>query len=133
MPKKTVKRRANIERPFNMGTMSSAAFFGTIRSTLRNTFRYNWEPAKEALKLASRPNQSANKRLKTEFQCAHCKKWGARSECEIDHITECGSLKSYEDIPEFLKKLLPEDPSAYQILCVGCHKIKTRNYMESKK
>lgn len=118
-------RGAKVIKEYNANTMTKSQFFGKIRSSLRNAFRY-WKPAQMALQLASRPSQSENKRLKKEFQCAKCKKWFKRSDVEIDHIIECGSLSCYEDIVPFLKRLAPEDIKAYQILCKEDHKLKTQ-------
>lgn len=132
--KKVVKRRTNIERPFNMGEWTQAQMFGVIRSAIRNAFRYNWNAAKECLKRASRPSQSSNKRLKTEYCCAHCKnKFYPRTEVEVDHKIEVGSLKSFSDVETFLKRFLLEDPDDYQVLCKEHHKVKTKAYMDSKK
>lgn len=87
----------------------------------------------EALKLASRPSQSKNKRLKTEYICAHCSKWFKRADVQIDHIVECGSLKGWNDIVPFIKRLSIEDINGYQVLCKKCHLVKTKAYKESKK
>lgn len=127
MPKKI------IERPYNAGTMTESQFFSKIRSILRNGFRY-WKPAQVALNMASRPSQNKdNKRLKKEFKCAKCLKWFKRSDVEIDHIIECGSLKSYNDIVPFLKRLTPEEHNRFQVLCKKCHKIKTLNAKQLNK
>ena len=116
----------------NLNTWSESEFFSRIRSALRRAFRY-WKPMQIALEKASRPSQSANKRLKKEYQCANCGAWRARKEVEIDHIEECGSLNKYEDIIPFLKRLTKEEINAYQILCKDtCHKIKTQQYKANK-
>jgi len=86
----------------------------------------------EALKLASRPSQSNNKRLKTEYKCAHCKKWSKRADVQIDHIIECGSLKDWDDVVPFIQRLTVEDVNSYQVLCKKCHVIKTKKYKEEK-
>jgi hypothetical protein len=140
MPKKTVKRRTNIERPFNMGEWTSAMMFGTIRSALRKAFQYNWNPAKKALENARRQSQSkTNLRLKYEYKCACCGKYFERKLVNLDHKLECGSLKTWDDVAPFLQNLLPEDENAYQVLCIGtkekpgCHLIKTKEYMDNKR
>lgn len=125
-------RKVTVEKPFNLGTMTHSMFFSKIRSGLRNTFRY-WKPMQEALKLASRPSESENKRLKTEYKCAHCDKWFKRADVQIDHIVECGSLKDWDDIVPFLRRLTIEDVRGYQILCKKCHNTKTLKYKEEKK
>jgi len=122
-----------VPRTRNANTLTEAAYFGFIRSALRKAFQYNWKPVQQALDHASRPSQSANKRIKKEYQCNLCKAWFQRAEVEIDHIKECGSLRCYEDIPIFIQNLLPEDHKAYQIACKPCHKKKTKAYMDAKK
>ena len=131
---KTKKKKIiRVERTHNANTLTESQFFSKIRSALRNAFRY-WKPAQIALNAASRPNQDkTNKRLKKQYQCAKCKKWFKRDDVEIDHIIECGSLKCYEDIVPFLKRLIPEDPNAYQILCKKDHIIKTKQFKENEK
>jgi len=125
------KKSPRVVRTRNSATMTESEYFGRIRSALRNSFKY-WKPMQEALHKASRPSQSLNKRLKKEYQCAKCKKWFKRQAVEIDHIQECGSLKSYEDIVPFLMNLTKEDVNAFQILCKPCHKEKTKKYIADK-
>lgn len=115
----------------NAGTMTESEYFSRIRAILRNGFRY-WKPMQLVLQKASRPSQSSNKRLKKEFQCIKCLKWFKRADVQIDHIEECGSLKCYDDIIPFLKRLTKEEHSAYQILCKPDHKIKTILYLKNK-
>ena len=108
----------------NGNTMTEAAFYGKLRSVLRRGFMW-WIPMQQALTAARRPSQSANKRLKYEYQCAHCKKWFARKDIQIDHIIPCGSLLSLEDLPRFVANLTQEDSASYQVLCKKHHKDKT--------
>lgn len=120
MAKKAVRTR-------NAGTLTEAQYFQKLRHALRRAFRW-WIPMKLALKAAERKSQSLNRRLKFEYQCAHCKNWFPRKEVEIDHIIPCGTLSSLEDIAMFITKLTPEDPSAYQVLCTKiCHYKKTQD------
>lgn len=127
------KKRVAAPKTRNHNTWSESEFFSRIRSGLRRTFRY-WKPMQLALEKASRPSQSENKRLKKEYQCAKCKAWRPRKEVEIDHIEECGSLNTYEDIIPFIERLTKEEVDAYQILCKRtCHKEKTKQYLTNKK
>ena len=112
-------------RTRNAGSLTESEYFGKIRSALRKAFQY-WKPAMIALEQASRKSESENKRLKKEYHCAKCKKWFKRTDVQIDHIEECGTLKSYSDIALFLTKLTIEDPNGFQILCKPCHLKKTK-------
>jgi hypothetical protein len=132
MAKKITKRKTTTVFSRNGGNMTESQYFSKIRSILRSGFRY-WKPMQTALQKASRPSQSSNKRLKTEYQCAACKKWFKRADVQIDHIEECGSLSKYEDIVPFIQRLTPENVSAFQILCKHDHKIKTSSYLKNKK
>lgn len=132
--KKTVKK-SRVEKPFNSKTMSKAAFFSSIRSALRQKSRW-WKPLAEAKTLARRPFRGVGKRQKWEYQCKHCKEWFAEKEIAVDHIEEAGSLKDFDDLPGFVKRLFCE-VDGLQILCnkrsdgkESCHTIKTNNYMK---
>ena len=119
------KRKTKVLRTRNLGTWTEAEYFSRIRSALRRVFRY-FKPMYKALELASRPSQSSNKKLKKEYQCAHCKKWFPRAKVQIDHIIEAGSLRTYEDIVPFVQRLTSENVSDYQVLCTTCHLSKTK-------
>lgn len=112
--------------------MTEAAYFSRLSNALRKTFRW-WVPIKLALKAASRPSQSLNKRLKVEYQCAKCKQWFRRDDVEVDHVVPCGTLRRYEDIPEMIRLLTPEDPGAFQVLCKPHHQEKTNTERVQKK
>ena len=107
-----------VERTRNMGKWTEAKYWGTIRSCLRLCFRY-WGPITEARK---RARVGRNKYL-----CAKCGKIYSSKEIQVDHVVPVGSLKRYEDLPGFVKRLTEEDPSKYQVLCKTCHQKKTNS------
>ena len=123
--------RKRLNKPRNFGTISEAAYWGKVRSALRNAFRY-WRPGIAALKAAERPNQSANARLRYEYQCGECQEWQPRKQVQIDHIVPCGSLRSGADLEGFLKRLTPESPEAYMVLCKICHQQKTTHERDAR-
>ena len=133
MAKKKTKttKKSIVPKTRNAGTLTESQFWGLIRSALRSKFRY-WKPMQLALDKASRPNQSSNKRLKKEYQCAKCKKWFKRDDVQIDHVIPCGSLKNYDDIQGFIERLTIEDPKGFQILCKEDHKEKTNSERKKK-
>lgn len=130
--KKIKASKAAAPKTRNNKKWSEAEYFQRVRSALRRAFRF-WEPMQIALKNASRPSQSLNKRLKTEYQCNKCKEWHKRTDVQIDHKEECGSLMQYSDIVPFLQRLTVEEIDAYQILCKPCHKLKTTAYLNNRK
>lgn len=121
-----------VPRTRNAGTMTESQFFARIRSAMRQAFRW-WKPMMKALEAASRTYQGPSKRVKKEYQCAHCENWFLRRQVEIDHREECGSLSCYDDIATFIQRLTREEIDAYQVLCRGCHSIKTKEYLKNKK
>lgn len=110
---------------------TESAYWIYIRGQLRNIWRFF--PPKNKFKAARAiPNFKGsgvtNPRVKNVVQCEYCKDWFPASATEIDHIQQVGRLKSYEDVPDFLYKLLAM-PDNMQILCRDkCHK--TKSYAE---
>lgn len=105
------------------GTMTEAAFWSFIRSSLRQKSR-RWKPIYDCLNAARRPSKSDNKRLKWEYQCAKCKGWFSAKEVSVDHIIPAGSLKSGDDLKSFVAKLFCEQENL-QVLCLPEHQEKT--------
>lgn len=115
--KKVVKPR--VPRTHAGGTWTKSRYFSFIRSALRRAWtRY---PVKfKVLNEASRPYVGPDTRRKKEFKCAICEEWYPPKEVEVDHITPCGSLKDYDDLPRFVKTLFCEEDNL-QVLCKSCH------------
>ena len=80
-----------------------------------------WPVKQDALQSARRDSQR-NDRTKWEYQCASCLEWFAGKDVGVDHIEECGSL---DDMNKFIGTLFCEEGNL-QVLCVGCHKVKTK-------
>jgi 5-methylcytosine-specific restriction endonuclease McrA len=113
MPKKTVLKTRN------NSTLTESAFWGMIRSTLRQRSRY-WKPVSEAKKRARRPYSGDNKKLKWEYKCAMCKKYFIEQEIQVDHIVPAGALKCANDLPGFVERLFCE-VDGLRVLCKPCH------------
>lgn len=110
---------------------SEARFWSFIRSGLRA--KWSRFPAKYAvLAAAKRPYKGPNKRQKFEFQCAHCKKYFPQAQVSVDHIEPAGTLRSFEDLPEFCRKLFV-GVDKLQVLCTADHKRKTQGEKEHNK
>lgn len=117
MATKTPKTRAN-------GTMTESAFWGMIRSALRQKSRF-YPPVKAVKEEARRVYTGANKKQKWEYRCTHCKKWFPEKEVEVDHIIEAGSLRNGDDLKGFVERLFCEK-DGLQVLCKAkCHREKT--------
>jgi hypothetical protein len=112
---KVVRTRAN-------NTWTEARFWAFIRSGLRG-LSMRWPPRQRALNNARRNYSGPIARKRYEYQCAACGAWGFRESVEVDHVEECGSLKSYNDLPGFVSRLLCEADNLV-VLCKACHKVK---------
>ena len=107
--------------PFPSWTTSK--FFGFLRSGLRSTYN-KWPPKWEVLKEAKRPYKGDDKRTKWEYKCAKCKEYYKSKEVSVDHIEPAGSLNSFDDLPGFVERLFC-GVEGLQLLCTGCHQLKT--------
>jgi hypothetical protein len=118
-PRKPKKVVANprVPRTRNNGTETEAQHLGKIRSALRHISRF-WKPITEARK---RNKVGVGKSAK--YYCDACK--GLFPSIEVDHIIPAGSLRNYDDLPDFCRRLFEERPEAFQCLCPLCHKEKT--------
>jgi 5-methylcytosine-specific restriction endonuclease McrA len=103
----------------NDNTMTESAFWSFIRSALRQKSRW-WKPIVKCKLAARRIYKGDNKRQKYEYQCAKCKNWFPDKEVEVDHIIPAGSLKSGDDLKEFVEKLFCE-AEGLRVLCKKCH------------
>lgn len=110
-------------KPYNSGTMTKAAFFGTIRSALRY-LSLRWIPRKDYLISIRRPYTGANSRIKWEYPCESCKEWFILDGIEADHRESCGSIKEFADIGPFCEKLFVEI-HGWRALCKPCHLVRT--------
>lgn len=110
---------------------SDAKFWSFIRSGLRSKWS-RWPPKYEVLAAAKRKSKSENKRLKYEYQCAACRGWFPNSAVSVDHINPVGTLRDYDDLPSFVRRLFV-GVEQLQVLCSACHSIKTREDNERSK
>ena len=106
------------EKTRNEGTMTEAAFFGCIRSALRElAFR-------RRLYL---PTKNAKERQRVErgrYECENCGDVFPAKYIQVDHIDPAGRLKSFDDLPDFCRRLFC-DSDGLQVLCKVCHHNKT--------
>lgn len=124
------KKKRNVPRPRNLGTMTEAAYWQKVRQALRSAFRY-YLPIKAA-KEAARVKYTGPGRFKFAYLCAGCNLYYTEKEIQVDHITPAGSLKGPEDLAPFLERLTIEDPAQYQVLCKACHFVKSAAEKKSR-
>jgi hypothetical protein len=119
-----VKRKGTrVPRTRNGGTWTEAEYWGHLRSALRKLSRF-WKPAQAALR-AARVAYPGPRGAKWAFRCARCNQLFRRPHVAIDHLVPAGELTSFDHLPGFVLRLLPEDPRAFQVLCLRCHQDKT--------
>lgn len=107
---------------------TSAKFWSFIRSGLRAKFT-RWPPKYECLSAVKR-NAEPGQRHKYEYQCAICNDWFKQKEVEVDHIEQVGSLRTYEDLAGFVKRLFV-GADKLRVLCKPCHKAVTHKEKQS--
>ena len=74
--------------------------------------------------------QSALKSAKVsygKYKCAKCRKIFRRKNIQVDHIIPVGRFKDFDT---YIEKLFVE-PIKLQVLCLGCHSIKTKKDIKS--
>ena len=98
-------------------------FFQWLRSGLRKLSQRH-PPLYEAKADAKRPYVGDNPRQKVCYECAKCKSLVSTKECAVDHIEDAGSLKGWEDLEGFARRLFC-GKEGLQLLCHSCHDIKT--------
>ena len=117
--KKAVRKKRIVDKPFADGEMSSAAFFGMLRATLRNKSR--WYPSISICRNKAKiPYVGANKRRKWSYVCEGCGNAFDGKMINVHHKIECGDLKSFDDLPGFTKRLFC-DSQDLAVLCNHCH------------
>jgi 5-methylcytosine-specific restriction endonuclease McrA len=129
-PKKKIVRKTLTPRTRNAGTMTESMFWSFIRSALRNKSRW-WKPITQCKMQSRRAYKGPLKRQKFEYQCNECKNWFPEKNINVDHIIPAGSLNCANDLPGFVERLFIE-VEGLQVLCSGCHNIKTQNEKHGK-
>lgn len=106
------------------GQWTEAGFWGFIRSGLRQ-LSLRWPPLRDIMREGRRPYSGPDRRTKWEHRCEQCGEWFRAKEIEIDHIEPVGQLKSLEDLPGFVERLLCERDNLRK-LCIGCNQARNR-------
>ena len=110
---------SRVPKTRNHRSMTEAAFWGWIRSTLRKA-SMRWKPRSEALKAGRRPYTGDDKRTRWEYKCTLCNKWYKAKAVQVDHIEPVGSLTKASDLPRFVEGLFCEVDNL-RVLCRVCH------------
>lgn len=117
-------KKPKVEKTRNAGTMSESAYWGMIRSCLRNKSRW-WKPRQLALQQAKQHYNGPNPRQKFEYHCCMCNGYFSQKEVEVDHVVPAGSLRCAEDLAGFVERLFAEE--GWRVVCKPCHQKITNN------
>jgi len=99
----------------NVSGWTESRYWNFIRGVLRSGFK-RYPNKYKAL--------ASSKRGRGEYECNSCKGVFKAKEVSVDHISPCGSIKSYEDVATFAETLFCS-PDNLQVLCKECHYNKT--------
>ena len=114
---KALKRK--VDKPFADGSLSNAAFFGMIRSALRNKSRF-FPSIKACRERAKHPYKGENKRQKWVYECEMCHNLKDAKYTCVHHLEGAGALSSFEDLPGFTERLFCNSDKLI-LLCNDCH------------
>ena len=71
-----------------------------------------------------RDKYGLHRQTKKAAQCVFCNGWFAKSKLEVDHIVQVGSMRSMDEVEQFIMGLLCS-PQNMQLTCKACHKVKS--------
>lgn len=118
------------ERQYNGGAWTAGRFNSFVTSALRAASR-RWPPKYECLNEAKTEKKINTKtgRLAQHFKCAACGNEFTSKDVQVDHTVPIGQERSWD---EFVNLLFCEKENL-QVLCLTCHKSKTKEENENRK
>jgi len=110
----------------NYPQWTQARFWTFIRSALRaawNRYPVKYEAINRAfVKKAINPKSGREAKM---YRCAICNNVFVVKDVEVDHINPTGTLKTYADLPQFVRNLFCS-VDELNVLCKECHQKKTQ-------
>lgn len=119
---------------WNSGNWTEGRYRSFITSTLRSGAR-RWPPKYETLALAKTEKKVNPKtgRIAQHYLCNHCCKEFTAKEVQVDHIMPVvDPEEGFVSWDVFIERLFCERDNL-QVLCTGCHKIKSNLEKKYKK
>ena len=95
---------------------------------VRSAIRKSWmrHPIKLlAVDLVTEPDLDPTTRTIWKVKCARCGLYHRKDQVEVDHLKGENQLKTLSDLPNFVLSILDVTTKDLQVLCKGCHRIKT--------
>jgi 5-methylcytosine-specific restriction endonuclease McrA len=103
-----------------------------IRSTLRR-LSMQMPSAREAKLKVRRAYTGPNPRQRFEYKCAQCGDWFPEKGVQVDHTVPAGSMKTFEDVGPFARRLLFCKVTDLEVLCKKDHQIKSNRERAERK
>ena len=127
----TTKKKKEL-LPRNSGKWTEGRFNGFITSTLRAGSR-RWPPKYETLNESKTEKKTNIKtgRMAQHYRCASCDEEFVASEVQVDHIEPVAAGQDTQSWDSFINRLFCEKENL-QVLCITCHKIKSKGERGSK-
>jgi len=124
---KTARKQAGVVKPYNGGQWTQARFDSFVKSALRAASR-RWPPKYEALKRAcvGKRHDSATGKQSFRYTCQGCANIFKAADVSVDHIETAVPIEGFTNWDEVIHRMFCE-ADGLQILCHGCHGIKTQN------
>lgn len=108
-------------------TKAEAILRNFIISQLRNSFKkfgVKYEVLKEAM--TEKKVNPATGRIAQHYRCACCQEEFVQNSVQVDHKEAVVSSEGFVDWNTYIDRLFCSKDNL-QVLCLGCHRIKTNN------
>jgi 5-methylcytosine-specific restriction endonuclease McrA len=129
--RKPIKRRADIDRPFNGGEWSVARMTSFIKSALRGA---RWPQKYKAIASAyvkNGINPRTGRKCKLHI-CAHCRKLFPQNGVQADHVVPVVGPEGFVSWDVYIQRLFCE-ADGFTILCKACHAKVTKDEQEERR
>jgi 5-methylcytosine-specific restriction endonuclease McrA len=129
--KKTIKRRADIARPFNGGEWTAARMTSFIKSALRGA---RWPQKYKAVATAYEKNginPKTGRKCKLH-RCAICRDLFPQNGVHADHIVPVVGPEGFVSWDRFIQRLFV-DAEGFRVLCKECHGKVTKEEQEERR
>lgn len=117
----------------NGGQWTESRFQSFVKSALRSASS-RWGPKFAALQEAfvdKRVNKETG-RVGKHFECAKCKEIFPAAKVQVDHIEPVIPTTGFVSWDDTIERMFVEK-EGFQVLCVDCHKIKSKSENEKRK
>jgi 5-methylcytosine-specific restriction endonuclease McrA len=102
---------------------TKGAYFSWLRGNLRRV----WMRSPVSIRFKNSRCRPAPKKSRGKWvgDCAICQKEFLKSHLVVDHIVPAGSLRHWDDVGDFVRRLLGPSSDELRLLCKPCHHVVT--------